>query len=174
MNHYISGSDGVAFRFKLEKGEHILTLKAVPGNMTYALKTVSEVLSVLSEDYLQIIRISFFERSQKLDLAQGDQLTLMYRFLCWRVRDYQRKQKNQQTLIEKVMRYDLDQEVSLEDRVLWEDFLARLWPKLSLGERRFLFARLCLGLSMNQIMQAYKVSRSTVLNWKRRLAKRFS
>ena len=126
------------------------------------------------EDYLQIIRISFFERSQKLDLAQGDQLTLMYRFLCWRVRDYQRKQKNQQTLIEKVMRYDLDQEVSLEDRVLWEDFLARLWPKLSLGERRFLFARLCLGLSMNQIMQAYKVSRSTVLNWKRRLAKRFS
>ncbi|MDT2597928.1 sigma-70 family RNA polymerase sigma factor [Enterococcus dongliensis] len=126
------------------------------------------------EDYLQIIRISFFERSQKLDLAQGDQLTLMYRFLCWRVRDYQRKQKNQQTLIEKVMRYDLDQEVSLEDRVLWEDFLARLWPKLSLGERRFLFARLCLGLSMNQITQAYKVSRSTVLNWKRRLAKRFS
>ncbi|MDT2612654.1 RNA polymerase sigma factor [Enterococcus dongliensis] len=126
------------------------------------------------EDYLQIIRMSFFERSQKLDLAQGDQLTLMYRFLCWRVRDYQRKQKNQQTLIEKVMRYDLDQEVSLEDRVLWEDFLARLWPKLSLGERRFLFARLCLGLSMNQIMQAYKVSRSTVLNWKRRLAKRFS
>lgn len=126
------------------------------------------------EDYLQIIRISFFERSQKLDLAQGDQLTLMYRFLCWRVRDYQRKQKNQQTLIEKVMRYDLDQEVSLEDRVLWEDFLARLWPKLSLGERRFLFARLCLDLSMNQIMQAYKVSRSTVLNWKRRLAKRFS
>ncbi len=126
------------------------------------------------EDYLQIIRISFFERSQKLDLAQGDQLTLMYRFLCWRVRDYQRKQKNQQTLIEKVMCYDLDQEVSLEDRVLWEDFLARLWPKLSLGERRFLFARLCLGLSMNQITQAYKVSRSTVLNWKRRLAKRFS
>lgn len=52
---YISGSDGRAFRFKLEKGEHILTLKVVPGNMTYALKTVSEVLSVLSEDYLQII-----------------------------------------------------------------------------------------------------------------------
>lgn len=126
------------------------------------------------EDYLQIIRLSFFEKSQQLDLEYTNQLTLMYRFLCWRVRDHQRKQQYQQALIEKVMHYDLEQEVSMEDRILWEDFLERLWPKLSLGERRFLFARLCLGLSMKQIMGAYKVSRSTVLNWKRKLAERFS
>lgn len=125
------------------------------------------------EDYLQTLRLGFFEKSQELDLTSEEQLTLMYRFLCWRVRDFQRKQQYQQALIEKVMCYDLDQEVSMEERILWEDFLERLWPQLTLGERRFLFARLCLGLSMSQITRSYSVSRSTVLNWKRKLAKRF-
>lgn len=125
------------------------------------------------EDYLQTIRLGFFEKSQELDLASAEQLTLMYRFLCWRVRDYQRKLQYQQSLIEKVMIYDLTQEVSMEERVLWGDFLERLWPQLTLGERRFLFARLCLGLSMNQVAATYNVSRSTVFKWKQTLQKRF-
>ncbi|MGO3914531.1 hypothetical protein [Enterococcus viikkiensis] len=126
------------------------------------------------EDYLQTIRLAFIEKSQSLDLASDEQVTLLYRYLCWRVRDLQRQQQRREALLEKLTRYKVDQEIELESRIEWEDYLERLWPKLTIGEQRYLFSRLCLGLTMNQIMAAYQVSRSTVLKWKRQLAKRFT
>lgn len=186
MQNWASPKTALSFIFKVPAGNKsegaVMMKKETPEDLLQRYEPLfHKVLSSCHifrsnpdyEDYLQTIRLSFFEKSREMAGAVDEQLTLMYRFLCWRVRDYQRKQHYQQTLIEKISGYELNQTVTLEESILWEDFLERLWPKLTIGERRYLYARLYLGLPMNQIVATYQVSRSTVLNWKRKLAKRF-
>lgn len=45
------------------------------------------------EDYLQILRIALFENSLRFADCHSKQVTLIYHFLRWRLRDAQRKQQ---------------------------------------------------------------------------------
>ncbi|MFC4770834.1 sigma-70 family RNA polymerase sigma factor [Enterococcus hermanniensis] len=125
------------------------------------------------EDYLQILRITLFENHQRFE-GEDAQVTLIYRFLRWRLRDAQRKQQRQQKILERVKSYQQEHLMINDDPLESTEHLARLWPKLSLGEQRFLYSRLYHGLTYQQIRTYYQVSAGTVCNWKKRLIQHWS
>lgn len=125
------------------------------------------------EDYLQILRIALFENSLRFADCHSKQVTLIYHFLRWRLRDAQRKQQRQQKILQRAKSNWQERSLLSEDDIEWTDQLAHLWPKLSLGEQRFLYSRIQ-GLTYQQIRERYHVSAGTVCNWKKRLVQHWT
>ncbi len=121
------------------------------------------------EDYFQQLQLAFFQRC----LTQEEvNLPEMFRYLCWQVRDHQRKNLRQQKIKERS--YDRYQEPinNPEAESQLKLFLTINWPKLSRGEQIFLKERWLAGRSIQEIADQYQVSRSTIFYWRKQLAKR--
>lgn len=119
------------------------------------------------QDYLQILRLSFFRWSQSHQL---EELSELFGFLCWQVRDHQRKEYRQQLILNKALEKEICQDLAVEEKVEVKSTIQALWQQANEGEKLFLILRLQ-NFSMGEIAAIAKVSRSQVFIWKRRLSK---
>lgn len=127
------------------------------------------------EDYVQILRLALFQKSQVRDLSIPNRktVTLLYNFFLWQVRDTQRRQKRFEALVEKVLQTPPVQQALFETTLELHDQLTRSFPALTFGEQRYLAGSLCYKLSPMEISRYYAVSHTAVLKWRKRLKNRW-
>lgn len=126
------------------------------------------------EDYQQILRFALFQKAQVMDLTDPTKAVInqLFSFFMWKVRDEQRLQKRAEEIVEKALQLPYQESCKPEITVFLCSELAACWPELTVGERRYLTARLQAGWSAKEISAYYQVSHTAVMKWRQKLKQR--
>lgn len=122
------------------------------------------------DDYLQVMKEQFWLYADQFEtqavFEKEHSLTYLYQMLYWKVRDYQRKQLREESVVEEVKKYQpLAPSQEDGDQQTWVLLMQDVWFQLRPEEQALLEALWLREWSVQEVAKFLKVSRTTVYKW---------